>query len=279
MRRGVYGLVIGAALAGALAGCADQRAEREFQLRKTEQERDTLRERLTSEQAKAAALARQNTDLDQELRLAQAEVSRLNDVVQKAKENYEELKRVTQSVLLPRAAEELKRLEVPPSPLPEATDAALQALATKYGDRVWYERGRGAISFANDRLFDPGSDVVRTDAQAALQDLAGVLAKPELLDFEIIVVGHTDANPITKPETQNRHPTNWHLSVHRSIAVKDVLDKAGLPAARLGVMGYADQRPIGDDPARNRRVEVFIVRKGGLQAFQPVRPAAPAPKR
>ncbi len=275
MRRGACELLFGVALAGALAGCTDQRAERDFQLRKTEQERDTLRERLTAEQAKTVALTKQNTDLDQELRLAQAEVGRLNDAVAK----LDEFKRLAQEQLAQLKTTELKRPEVPPSPLPAATDAALQALAAKYGDRVWYERGRGAISFANDRLFDPGSDMVRTDALAALQDLAGVLAKPELTEFEIIVVGHTDTNPITKPETQAKHPTNWHLSVHRSIAVKDVLDKAGLPAARLGVMGYADQRPLSDDPARNRRVEVFIVRKGGLQAFQPVRPPAPIPKR
>ena len=161
---------------------------------------------------------------------------------------------------------------MPASPLPPKTDEALQALAGKFGDRVWYERGRGAISFANDRLFDPGSDAVRADAHAALHELAGVLATPELADYEVIVVGHTDSSPITKPETLAQHPTNWHLSVHRAIAVKDVLVKAGLPVERLGVMGYADNRPVATDPARNRRVEVFIVREGGVQAFQPVLP-------
>ncbi len=275
MRYGACGLLFGVALAGALAGCADQRAEREFQLRKTEQERNTLRDRLASEQAKTAALEKGNAALDQEVRLAHAEASRLNDAVEK----LDEFKRVTQEHLAQLKTSELKRPEIPASPLPETADAALQALAAKYGDRVWYERGRGAVSFANDRLFDPGSDVARTDAQAALHELAGILAKAELSEFEVIVVGHTDAAPITKPETQAKHPTNWHLSVHRAIAVKDVLDKAGLPATRLGVMGYADQRPVGDDPARNRRVEVFVVRKGGVQAFQPVRPTPFAPKR
>ena len=102
--------------------------------------------------------------------------------------------------------------------------------------------------------------------------MARILASSELAEFEAIVIGHTDATPITKPETLEKHPTNWHLSVHRAIAVKDVLVKAGLPATRLGVMGYADNRPVGDNPAQNRRVEVFVVRRGGVQPFQPVAP-------
>ena len=36
-------------------------------------------------------------------------------------------------------------------------------------------------------------------------------------------------------------------------------------------MGYADKRPLGDDAAKNRRVEIFIVPQGGVQAFEPVR--------
>ena len=50
---------------------------------------------------------------------------------------------------------------VPASPLPAKTDEALLALAGKlHPIALWYDRGRGAISFANDRVFDPGSDTV-----------------------------------------------------------------------------------------------------------------------
>jgi chemotaxis protein MotB len=252
-----------------LCGCATQQPDREFQLHKVEQERDVLRQRLSSEQAKGVALEKQLDTTDQQLQLTRAEVGQLGDQVEKLTQHQQEL----EAVFARLKSAELKRPEVPPSPLPNATDAALQAFTTKFGERVWYDRGRGAVSFANDRLFDAGSDDVRTDARVALHDLAGVLAQAELADFEVIIVGHTDATPIIKPESQARHPTNWHLSVHRAIAVREILEKAGLPASRLGVMGYADQRPLGSDPAQNRRVEVFVVRKGGIQPFQPVVPS------
>jgi flagellar motor protein MotB len=46
-----------------------------------------------------------------------------------------------------------------------------------------------------------------------------------------------------------------------------VLVSAGLPEARLGVMGYGPCRPLGDDKASNRRVEVFFTRKGEVKAL------------
>jgi chemotaxis protein MotB len=252
----------------ALGGCTAQQPDRDFQLHKAEQERDALRQQVSSEQAKGVALQKKIDAADEQLSLTRADVGRLGDQVEKLTQHKQEL----EAVFAQLKSAALKRPEVAPSPLPSATDAALQVFASKFGERVWYDRGRGAVSFANDRLFDVGSDAVRSDAHAALHDLAGVLAQAELADYEVIVVGHTDATPITKPESQTRHPTNWHLSVHRAIAVREILEKAGLPANRLGVMGYADQRPLGSDPAQNRRVEVFVVRKGGVQPFQPVVP-------
>jgi chemotaxis protein MotB len=252
-------------------GCAPtEKRDLEFELRKAGQERDGLRGQLASERAKSAALQKQTEATAAELSTSRAEVGHLNDRLQGLSQQNQQL----QVVLDQLKTRELKRPALPASPLPTATDDALQALVRKYGDRVWYDQGRGALSFANDRLFDSGSDVVRADAHAALHELAGILASQDLAEHEIIVVGHTDATPITKPETVAQHPTNWHLSVHRAIAVKDVLVKAGVPASRLGVMGYADNRPIGDEPAKNRRVEVFVVRKGTIEAFQAVRPSA-----
>jgi chemotaxis protein MotB len=250
------------------AGCARGTSpqEREFRLRKTEQERDALRQQLGGERAKVAACQQRTQAIEGELNTCRAEVGHLNDRLGDMTKRDEAI----QAQLAKLANPDLKRPTVPLSPLPAATDAALQGLVGKYGDRVWYDRARGALSFANDRLFDSGSDAVRADAHAALHELAGILRAPELADYEVIVVGHTDAAPITKPETLARHPTNWHLSVHRAIAVKDVLVKGGLPASRLGVMGYAENRPISEDPARNRRVEVFVVRKGGVEPRAPV---------
>jgi chemotaxis protein MotB len=253
-----------------VAGCAPgtESKDVEFQLRRTQQERDALQQRLAGEQARVIAWQKRSEAAEGELSTSRAEVGHLSDRINELSRRNQELTAVLEQL----RSRELKRPTVPASPLPAATDEALQALVGKFGDRVWYDRERGALSFANDRLFDSGSDVVRADAHAALHELAGILAAPELKEHEIIVVGHTDAAPIARPETLAQHPTNWHLSAHRAIAVKDVLVKAGLPAVRLGVMGYADNRPVGDDPAKNRRVEVFVVRKGGVEAFETVRP-------
>lgn len=251
-------------------GCtsADRERDPEFQLHKLEQERDGLRQQVSSEQARGAALQDRLESTEVELNTARAQAGNLADQVKSLTKQNRELQAIFDEI----KTRPLKRPEVPGSPLPAAVDAGLQALAEKFGDRVWYDRGRAAVSFANDRLFESGSDAVRSDAQAALHELAGVLASSELGEYEVIVVGHTDSSPITNPETLARHPSNWHLSVHRAIAVKDVLVKAGVPAARLGVMGYADNRPAGNDPAQNRRVEVFIVRQGHVQPFEPVQP-------
>lgn len=166
----------------------------------------------------------------------------------------------------------LTRPEVPISPLPESIDAALTAYVERYPDRVSYDQPRAALSFANDRLFELGSDALQPDAQLALAELAPILAHSAPEQYEILVVGHTDDVPITKPETAALHPTNWHLSVHRAIAVQRVLAAAGLPPSRFGVVGYGPYRPVSTDRAQNRRVEIFIAPKGDTQPLAPVPP-------
>ena len=78
------------------------------------------------------------------------------------------------------------------------------------------------------------------------------------------IVGHTDNVPIGRPETKAKHPTNWHLSVHRAIAVKDLLTRTGVDPSRMSVAGYGEHRPIAPNSAKgndlNRRVEIYLVR-------------------
>ncbi len=158
------------------------------------------------------------------------------------------------------------------SPLPPALDAELRAFASRWGGRVRYDRLRGGLTFANDRLFRPGSDTVRPDAARGISDFAQLLgdALKTHADrmYDVVVVGHTDDSPITRPDILARHPTNWHLSVHRAIAVKSALVEAGLPEARIAVMGCSSYRPISDDPAKNRRVEILLLPRDVLDAHR-----------
>jgi chemotaxis protein MotB len=249
------------------SGCeSTQQQETEFKLSKVERERDSLAQRLRAEQSKALVLERRIESEQVQWNADRAEVARLHSRVREL-ERAEEQRR---SQLAERLNRPVERPQVAASPLPRDIDQALLTWSQRFQDRVSYDRGRAAVSFANDRLFELGSDTVQADANVTLNDLAGILATlPQ--EYEIVIVGHTDDAPITKPETRAKHPTNWHLSVHRAISVKDMLNKAGVPAKRLGVMGYGSNRPVASDRAKNRRVEIFIIRKGAVQTFEPIK--------
>ena len=251
-----------------VGGCVspDEHQSLRFKLQAAEAERDTLLRQVTDERAMRTALQEQVTTRESDWNADRALVGSLRTQVERLTQERTQLDELLRS----RTTAPIERPDVPASPLPSAIDEALQTWATKYAPRVWYARPRGAVSFANDELFASGSDEVRSEAQPALNDLAGILALAGA-DFEIIVVGHTDDAAITRTETLTRHPSNWHLSVHRAIAIEEKLVAAGLPANRLGVMGYGQYRPLGNDRAKNRRVEIFLVRRGQVQALDAVK--------
>jgi len=95
-----------------------------------------------------------------------------------------------------------------------------------------------------------------------------VLNSEEAKGFDVIVAGHTDDMPVSKPETRLKHPTNWHLSAHRGISVVDLMISDGVIPNRLSVRGFGEFRPVEPNKpdkkgnAKNRRVEIFIVAKG-----------------
>ena len=96
-----------------------------------------------------------------------------------------------------------------------------------------------------------------------------------------MIAGHTDNTRIGKPATRQQHPTNWHLSAHRSISVLFELIKDGVDPTRQTVMGYGEYQPIvandtTEHKAQNRRVEIYLVRKSTLPGATPEPSAAPA---
>ena len=149
-------------------------------------------------------------------------------------------------------------------PLPPELDTALKDFAAQYPQMVQYDAAHGVVKFVSDVLFDLGSDLVKPDAVASLRELAKIVGSEAAENFDVVVVGHTDDIRIAKPETTRKHPTNWHLSVHRSISVMNILTDGGVSSEKLGVMGYGEYRPIlpndtNENRAKNRRVEVFLV--------------------
>jgi len=249
------------------AACSDpERTDIQYRIAKTEGERDQVRLALDDESAKVAILQEQLAAEKEQREIDRAEVNLARDRVRQLDQANDELL----ALLEQRTRVASERSRVSASPLPNSVDRRLRQFAARHSGRVWYDPGRAAISLANDRLFEPGADQVRAAAQALLGELAGIAAELPAEGYEVIIVGHTDDTPISSPATLTKHASNWHLSVHRAIAVKNVLVSAGLPERRTGVMGYGPHRPIGDEKPRNRRVEVFFARKGEVRVLAPI---------
>jgi chemotaxis protein MotB len=160
-----------------------------------------------------------------------------------------------------------QRLMAGGAALPVELSTMLEDFA-KGSDMVEYDSERGIVKFKSDLLFEKGSDQVAPTAIAALKSLCGILNSEEGKNFDIIIAGHTDNIPIQKPETRQKHPTNWHLSVHRAISVLNVMLKDDIVPERMSVRGFGEYRPVAPNAPNNggnelnRRVEIYIVPKG-----------------
>ncbi len=152
------------------------------------------------------------------------------------------------------------------APLPPELNTMLNEFARNNPDLVTFDEATGSLKFKSDLLFASGSDQVSAGAVASLKTLAGIMNSAEAKDFDLLIVGHTDDQPIVRSKAA--HPTNWHLSVHRAISVLNGLSASQLAEPRMCVKGYGEYKPIADNkPGKagnpvNRRVEIFIVPSG-----------------
>ncbi len=152
-----------------------------------------------------------------------------------------------------------------PSILPPELNEQLIEFAAS-SDLVTYDENTGVLKFKSDLTFGPGSAVVESKGAAAIGTLAGILSSGQGSQFDIVIAGHTDDQPIKYSKA--KHATNWHLSAHRAIGVLQVMLTKGVNSQRLSVRGFGDQRPVAPNApgnkgnAANRRVEIFIVNKG-----------------
>ena len=153
------------------------------------------------------------------------------------------------------------------APLNPETDRALAQLAAQYPQLLRYDSARGMIRFASDLTFASGSAEVQGTARASLQALGNILNSNAAMGYDVIIVGHTDAQR-PSASTQQRHPTNMHLSCHRAIAVRDALASLGVAGPRMQAAGWGENRPVapsgpnGNTP-ENRRVEIYLTNSTG----------------
>jgi chemotaxis protein MotB len=124
--------------------------------------------------------------------------------------------------------------------------------------RVHVEPRGLIISLGEKGVFDSGSDQIKPDGKALLDELATSLVS---VGNHIRVEGHTDNVPISN----SRFPSNWELSTARATVVLSYLIQSyGMRPEMLSAAGYAEFRPVvpndtEEGKARNRRVDIIIM--------------------
>lgn len=123
------------------------------------------------------------------------------------------------------------------------------------------EKGVVFVSISDKLLFGSGKYKLTNEAKAVLGKVAKVIkAKP---DFEFMVEGHTDDDPI---ETECFRD-NWDLSTKRAVSVVQVLqDEYGVDPKRMLAAGRGEYLPLESNEydfgkARNRRTKIVVLPK------------------
>lgn len=117
------------------------------------------------------------------------------------------------------------------------------------------------ITIRDNALFPSGSADVKPDARKLAVAIGQMLQGYP--DYEVIVSGHTDNEPINTSE----FASNWELSSKRAINfMKILLQNPVFDPKNFSAIGYGEYRPVESNAteagrAKNRRVEVSILRK------------------
>lgn len=150
------------------------------------------------------------------------------------------------------------------------------------------------VSLIDTSFFDSGSATIKPGGAKMLKKVA---ANFKALPNDIRIEGYTDNRPIHSA----RFPSNWELSAGRATSVaRFMIDKVRVPAHRVSVGAFADNKPVAsngtaDGRKRNRRVDIIILKQedssgspigAGLPMMAPsiapagvVPPVVPPPKK
>lgn len=274
----MFHLIAVAGLVLVASGCVSQEKYNALKL-----DRDALSEQLGQAQ-KDAATAR-----------AESELAKANLAALTANgNNYTALvtNLTSQNANLQAALDELNRKYADAiarggisGPLPQQLNDALQSFANANPDLVDFDSAKGIVKFRSDVTFTSGDASIQPKAREVIKTFASILNSPAASGYELLVAGHTDNTRVVNRATIDKgHKDNWYLSAHRAITVAEELMGQGTNSQRIGVIGYADQRPAASNAsesgkASNRRVEVLIlpttVKSTGNMAARPgtARPA------
>ena len=121
--------------------------------------------------------------------------------------------------------------------------------------------------FQSEVFFDAGSAVMKPEAIASLDKLAGAILDleksiPPDISWALRIDGHTDNRPISTAQ----FPSNWELSAARAIAVVQYLIAQGVSPSHLIAAGFGEYQPLDtgtsdEARARNRRIELKLTER------------------
>jgi len=103
--------------------------------------------------------------------------------------------------------------------------------------------------------FEPGKTTLTDRVKRILNMLAAQICLEIIHVQAIVITGHADSSPADNYKQK--------LSLARAVAVADYL-KSRCPALtndKMVTIGLADREPISDDSAKNRRVEIRVMKK------------------
>lgn len=117
------------------------------------------------------------------------------------------------------------------------------------------------LTISDNALFPSGSATLKPESRSLAGAIANMLKQyPE---YEIIVAGHTDDQPISNREFRN----NWELSFQRAYNFMEILlNNSKHDPKLISPIGHGEYRPVDTNDtvlgrSKNRRVEVSIIRR------------------
>jgi chemotaxis protein MotB len=121
----------------------------------------------------------------------------------------------------------------------------------------------GRVTLGEDFAFEKGSATLNKEGKKAIEKLALKLNDGDHANQLVVVEGHTDDAPVSRPRSIELYTDNWGLSAARSASVVRALQAAGVKTDRLrgafrGQYAPAVASGKKDDRSANRRVEIYL---------------------
>jgi len=141
--------------------------------------------------------------------------------------------------------------EAEPFRHPAALVGKLEAMSAQT-PAVAFDKKLKALKLSGPYMFGTG-DVLTGNGQAVLNSFARAMQAPEARNLKVLVAVQVEPQKTPPKELERLYPTDWHLAAHQAVAIHQLLESKGLPAANVGVT--VQQYPSS---VSRPRVEIYI---------------------